>query len=107
MGPGALGARWRPVVSSLAQQTADTAGGNHIEAVGSNQIEAVTGLLVNGDASNIEPGSTLSDLLRELGLEGRRVAIAVNRTVIPKSRYDAVALSAGDHVEILEAVGGG
>jgi sulfur carrier protein len=35
------------------------------------------------------------------------VAVAVNRGVVPRSAFPAVALAAGDRVEILEAVGGG
>ena len=40
-------------------------------------------------------------------MEGRRVAVAVNRDVVPRSLYGSVELSADDRVEILEAVGGG
>ncbi|HEB89108.1 MAG TPA: sulfur carrier protein ThiS, partial [Deltaproteobacteria bacterium] len=38
---------------------------------------------------------------------GRRVAVAVNRQVVVRSRYDETELSEGDRIEILEAVGGG
>ncbi len=62
---------------------------------------------VNGEPTTIPPGSTLTQLLTNLGLQDRRVAVAVNRSVIPRSGRTAVSLSGGDHVEILEAVGGG
>ena len=42
-----------------------------------------------------------------LGLRERRLAVALNRSVVPRSTYDRVALAAGDRIEILEAVGGG
>jgi sulfur carrier protein len=42
-----------------------------------------------------------------LGLEGRRIAIAVNRDIVPRSTFSNHQLSTGDQVEILEAVGGG
>jgi len=42
-----------------------------------------------------------------LGLAGKRVAVAVNRTVVVRSRYADAALAEGDSIEILEAVGGG
>jgi thiamine biosynthesis protein ThiS len=45
--------------------------------------------------------------VQKLGLERRRVAVAVNRDVIPRSAFDAQTLASGDQVEILEAVGGG
>ncbi len=53
-----------------------------------------------------QPG-TVRALLRSLELEGKRVAVAVNRDVVPRSHFDSHALAAGDRVEILEAVGGG
>jgi thiamine biosynthesis protein ThiS len=53
------------------------------------------------------PGSTLADLVAELGLDRRRVAVAVNRDVVARHGFPARRLVAGDRIEILEAVGGG
>ncbi len=64
-------------------------------------------ILVNGDARRIPVGSTLADLIERLGLGTRRLAVAVNCDVVPRTGFAARALSAGDRVEILEAVGGG
>jgi thiamine biosynthesis protein ThiS len=64
-------------------------------------------ILVNGAPRAIGAGCTVSTLLAELGLAGRRVAVAVNRAVVPRTGYAMRALAAGDRVEILEAVGGG
>jgi sulfur carrier protein len=68
--------------------------------------QAVT-VTVNGDSTVVIPGCTIDGLLEALGMAGRRVAVAVNRDVVPRSRYGAVVLAADDCVEILEAVGGG
>lgn len=47
-------------------------------------------------------------LLTELGIEERRgVAIAVNKRVIPKSRWSEEEIGEGDHVEIIRATQGG
>jgi sulfur carrier protein len=62
---------------------------------------------VNGEAREIAAGATLASLVAALGLTGRKIAIAVNRDVVPRGSYAARALHAGDRVEILEAVGGG
>ncbi|MCS5638437.1 MAG: sulfur carrier protein ThiS [Myxococcota bacterium] len=70
----------------------------------SHTRQAVT---VNGDSTVVTPGCTVDGLLETLGMAGRRVAVAVNRDVVPRSRYGAVVLAADDRVEILEAVGGG
>jgi sulfur carrier protein len=62
---------------------------------------------VNGEAREVPAGTSVQALLGLLGLEGRRVAVAVNRQVVPRSAYDGQRLAAGDRVEVLEAVGGG
>lgn len=62
---------------------------------------------VNGEARELCAGTTVSELLRALGLGERRVAVAVNRNVIRRCDLAAHALAAGDRVEVLEAVGGG
>lgn len=64
-------------------------------------------VLVNGERRVVAGGSTVASLLLELGLGGRRVAVAVNRAVVPRSTYAGRRLAAGDRIEILEAVGGG
>jgi sulfur carrier protein len=46
-------------------------------------------------------------LVELLGLAGRRVAVAINRDVVPRSAFGSRRLASGDRVEILEAVGGG
>ena len=64
-------------------------------------------LLVNGEPRDVPPGCTVEWLIDCLGLERRRIAVAVNRNIIPRSHFDAHPLGPGDRVEILEAVGGG
>ena len=62
---------------------------------------------MNGESRVVPSGSTVARLLSELGLGEKRIAVAINRDVVPKSTYSAHELASGDHVEILEAVGGG
>ena len=69
--------------------------------------EGATKILVNGDALELPEACTVAKLLSHLEMEGRRVAVALNREVVPRSRYTSVTVSAGDKVEVLEAVGGG
>lgn len=64
-------------------------------------------ILVNGTPRDVPSGTRVRGLLDLLGVGGRRVAVAVNRCVVPRSVYDTHPLAAGDRVEILEAVGGG
>ncbi len=64
-------------------------------------------LQVNGEPHRVAAGCTVADLLATLALGDRRVAVAITREVVPRSTYGAHALTDGDRVEILEAVGGG
>jgi len=72
-----------------------------------SQSSIDSGLTVNGEPHPMPRPSTLTALLRSLELSAQRVAVAVNRDVVPRSHFDSHALAAGDRVEILEAVGGG
>lgn len=63
-------------------------------------------LHVNGDAIEFS-GKTILDLLEQLQLQGRRLAVEVNRDIIPKGEHAAFVLSANDKIEIVHAIGGG
>ncbi|MEE2677742.1 MAG: sulfur carrier protein ThiS [Myxococcota bacterium] len=69
--------------------------------------DATLDLLVNGEPRAVPAGCTVAGLVMQLGLAHNRVAVAVNRDVVPRSAFPAQTLATGDHVEILEAVGGG
>ena len=62
---------------------------------------------INGDPHSVPGGMTVAGLLSELGMAERRIAVARNGEVVPKSSFDEAGLDAGDRIEILEAVGGG
>jgi thiamine biosynthesis protein ThiS len=62
---------------------------------------------VNGEEHRIEPGRTVADLLAELRLGGRRVAVELNRDIVPAAEYTSRAICAGDTIEIVQFVGGG
>ena len=73
----------------------------------SKQVGASLALDVNGEARSVTGPCSVAELLEQLGLGGKRVAVAVNRDVVVRSRYADIALACGDRIEILEAVGGG
>jgi sulfur carrier protein len=64
------------------------------------------GIYMNGATREIPVGCTVAGLLSILEVEGR-VAVAINRDVVPRSVHAEIELNDGDEVEILEAVGGG
>lgn len=64
-------------------------------------------LLVNGDHHSVPAGCTVAQLLALLDIGRRRIAVAVNRDVVPRSAFETHRLGKDDRIEILEAVGGG
>jgi sulfur carrier protein len=49
----------------------------------------------------------VADLVRELSLDGKRVAVEQNGQIVPRSRHAETAVSAGDRIEVVSAIGGG
>ncbi|BAL25445.1 sulfur carrier protein ThiS [Azoarcus sp. KH32C] len=62
---------------------------------------------LNGAPHDMRQGETLHDLIGTLGLLGKRVAVAVNREVIPSPRWRKQILFPSDRVEVVVAIGGG
>ena len=63
-------------------------------------------LLLNGESRDVA-AATLADLVRELDLDGKPIAVEKNRDVVPKSKYPETLLKDGDVLEIVHLVGGG
>lgn len=64
-------------------------------------------IIVNGESQSLEAGASLEHLLDRLGLNGKRIAVEVNRDIVPRSDYDKFKLSDNDTIEIVNAIGGG
>ena len=64
-------------------------------------------ITVNGEQRSAAPGSTVSDLLREMGLNPGRVAIERNLDILSRPDWQDTLLEAGDRYEIVQFVGGG
>lgn len=63
-------------------------------------------LTINGEGREVS-ASTVSELLEELEMGAKHIAVALNFQVVPKSKHSSTALNADDRVEIVHAVGGG
>lgn len=64
-------------------------------------------IIVNGAPRQVPPATTVAALIADLGLAGRRVAVEINREIVPRSAHPDYSLRAGDRLEIIHAVGGG
>ena len=62
---------------------------------------------LNGEKHALPDNSTAQDLVTQLGLGDKRLAMEVNREIVPRTTYSAHLLHDGDDVEIVHAIGGG
>ena len=68
---------------------------------------ALVEILLNGETRELKAGSTVEELVRDLGMVPDRVAIEYNLRILKKKHWGTTALSQGDRVEIVHFVGGG
>ena len=64
-------------------------------------------IFLNGQTLEMPDSISLFRLLEQQGYAQRRVAVEVNRSIVPKSRHAEHMLADGDKVEIVHALGGG
>jgi len=70
-------------------------------------MQSTVSITVNGEDRAARPGATVTDLLREMGLDSGRVAIERNLEILPRQRWTETTVEAGDRYEIVQFVGGG
>jgi sulfur carrier protein len=64
-------------------------------------------ILLNGEPHQVDGRTTVHHLLDTNGYADRRVAVEINREIIPRSAHGERLLREGDRVEIVHALGGG
>lgn len=64
-------------------------------------------IAVNGEPREIAPDTTLSGLLRELGMTSGPVAVERNHEIVPRAEHATTRLHDGDELEVVHFVGGG
>jgi thiamine biosynthesis protein ThiS len=67
-------------------------------------------LQINGeerDFNNSSSSFTLAALVELLGMKADRVAVELNREIVPRDRWADTRLNEGDHLEVVHFVGGG
>jgi len=68
---------------------------------------AVMHLFVNGEEKSWDDPSSLARLVEQLGMKGDRVAVELNREIVPRALWPDTLLQEGDRLEIVHFVGGG
>jgi len=69
-------------------------------------MEAIS-IQVNGEQKEAPEGSSVRQLLEQLGLNPARVAIEYNLQILPKAKWEETRVASGDRFEIVQFVGGG
>lgn len=64
-------------------------------------------ILVNGESRAVSDSATLADLLADLGVQSRHVAVEVNLELVPRADHAEHQLHEGDRLEVVTLVGGG
>lgn len=64
-------------------------------------------IVVNGKERKVKDGITIAELLSDLNVNPKSVAVELNLSILNKSEYDVMRLKENDRVEIVLPVGGG
>ena len=64
-------------------------------------------VIINGENRKFNSGITLAEILKELSLEGKVMAAAVNMDIVKQNEWDTYRLKDSDKLELLDFVGGG
>jgi thiamine biosynthesis protein ThiS len=64
-------------------------------------------LQINGEARDFTFPLSLASLLEQLGMKQDRVAVELNRNIVPREQWSDTSLGEGDRLEIVQFVGGG
>jgi sulfur carrier protein len=64
-------------------------------------------LVINGKTEQVPDDINATRLIEHLGLQNERLAIEVNREIVPRSTFDSHRFKSGDQIEIVRAIGGG
>jgi thiamine biosynthesis protein ThiS len=89
----------------VTAETAASADATRAPAPGRNITDETITIELNGEARRVARTSVRA-LLDELRLPAERIAVELNRDLLPRDRYDR-RLEAGDRLEIVTFVGGG
>jgi thiazole synthase len=64
-------------------------------------------IYVNGEQRKYVEGATVANVVNDMNLTGKKIAIELNKEILPFQQYTTQRLNAEDHLEIVHAIGGG
>jgi len=64
-------------------------------------------ITINGEAKEVAAEMTLAQLVEQLDMKPKYIAVERNRELVPRAQHSACILQSGDELEIVTLVGGG
>lgn len=64
-------------------------------------------VIINGEQREFKTDATIAEVLKELSIEEKVMAAAVNMDIVKQDKWATHSLSDGDKLELLDFVGGG
>jgi len=72
-----------------------------------DKIGEPVNIMLNGERHDLAAPMSVAELLRNLAIDARRVAVEHNLVVVKRAAYQDTLVKDGDAVEIVNFVGGG
>jgi thiamine biosynthesis protein ThiS len=94
-------------MSKLLSNHTDAAPGRAAPLTGAIKWHTLVQITLNGDRFELDRPMTVGQLLSWLEIDPRRVAVEHNLIVVRRAAFNETLVSEGDHVEIVNFVGGG
>ena len=70
-------------------------------------LDGSAGVTINGERRRLPSGTSIAEMIAEIGLDPHRVAVERNLEIVPRSTFETVIVEDGDDYEIVHFVGGG
>lgn len=64
-------------------------------------------ITINGDTRDYAEGTTVSIVVADLDLTGKRIAVELNKEILPFDQFTTQCLQSNDQLEVVQAIGGG
>jgi len=62
---------------------------------------------INGETQQYAENTTIAEIVKALGFENKRIAVELNKEILPFNQYNQTTVNADDQLEVVQAIGGG
>lgn len=64
-------------------------------------------ITINGEIYNFSEIMTIEKLLQQFTIDGKKIAVEHNMTIVPQDKYQQTILQDNDNIEIVQFINGG